>query len=282
MTDVLARGLRFNVQQLGTGSPSVVFIHGLVIDSLSSWYLTCAPAVAKIRPALLYDLRGHGLSERPRSGYTVDDHADDLCAILEEVGAEVPLTVVGNSFGGRIALAFAMRYPERVESLVVVDAHPTGIGFALRLLETADVEGEEREAMLWEILHDWANEQRRLGAGAAREAAEMYKLVERQRARTRRATRPGLGDLAFDTTLIPDVSGIAAPTAAELGTLTMPSLLIYGEQSDLRRSGEELAAMLPNATFELVPGCSHAVVLLKGDVVAGSLTQWFGALAEAA
>ena len=83
MAEVVARGLRFHVQHLGVrpDGPLVVFVHGLVLDNLSSWYFTVAGEVAKRAEVLLYDLRGHGSSERPETGYGVADMVQDLDAI---------------------------------------------------------------------------------------------------------------------------------------------------------------------------------------------------------
>ncbi|HWL88800.1 MAG TPA: alpha/beta fold hydrolase, partial [Polyangiaceae bacterium] len=71
MADVLVRGVRLHVQRMGVADPSenrgrrVVFLHGLVMDNLSSWYFTVANVVAAFADVVLYDLRGHGLSDRP-------------------------------------------------------------------------------------------------------------------------------------------------------------------------------------------------------------------------
>ena len=64
MAEVEVRGLKLHVQRLGEGGRPVVFLHGLVMDNLSSWYFTVANPVAQQRSVLLYDLRGHGRSGR--------------------------------------------------------------------------------------------------------------------------------------------------------------------------------------------------------------------------
>ena len=63
MVDVVANGVRHHVQRLGAGVPPVVFVHGLVMDNLSSFYFTLANPVAARTEAILYDLRGHGGTE---------------------------------------------------------------------------------------------------------------------------------------------------------------------------------------------------------------------------
>src|SRR5436305_9605632 len=110
MADVVANGVRHHVQRLGRGERTVVFVHGLVMDNLSSFYFTLANPVAETAEVMLYDLRGHGMSERPASGYSVAELVADLAALV----GDRQVALVGNSFGGLVALAFAAAHPERV------------------------------------------------------------------------------------------------------------------------------------------------------------------------
>src|SRR5690606_32763910 len=72
---------------------------------------------------LTYDQRGHGRSFKPESGYSPEDYANDLEKILNELGWE-RIHLVGHSMGGRNALSFASRFPQRVISLVIEDISP--------------------------------------------------------------------------------------------------------------------------------------------------------------
>jgi len=115
-----ANGLKFHTQHLTGGQPSddgdggertkrpqVVMLHGLVIDNLSSWYYTLANPVAMVADVHLVDLRGHGRSEMPKTGYTVEDNVDDLVALLDLWGITEPVHLFGNSFGGVVSNAWA-------------------------------------------------------------------------------------------------------------------------------------------------------------------------------
>jgi pimeloyl-ACP methyl ester carboxylesterase len=68
MAEVTVDGLRFHVQRIGEGPSPVVFIHGLVMDNLSSWYFAAATQVARQHPVLLWDLRGPRPQRPPRLG----------------------------------------------------------------------------------------------------------------------------------------------------------------------------------------------------------------------
>jgi len=150
MAEVTADGIRFHVQRLPahclTGStdhpvdsPTVVFVHGLGIDNMSSFYYTLAnPAAHAGADVILYDLRGHGGTERPPTGYSVEASVRDLTALLDALGVSQPVHLVGNSFGGTVALAFAMAHPVRVASVLLIEA----------LTEVATMGEKEWEAKL--------------------------------------------------------------------------------------------------------------------------------------
>src|SRR5262249_16239824 len=144
--DVMVRGVRLHVQRLGTPSarPPVVFLHGLVMDNLSSWYFTVALPAARHGEVILYDLRGHGKSERPTTGYRLEDHIADLAELLD-VLAVPEATLVGNSFGGLLALAFAAQHPDRVAGIVLCDGHLGDDAFAEQMTATLRLEGEARD-----------------------------------------------------------------------------------------------------------------------------------------
>ncbi|MEL7207572.1 MAG: alpha/beta fold hydrolase, partial [Actinomycetota bacterium] len=119
----MANDVRFNVVRIGGGDQTVVFLHGLVMDNLSSFYYTLANPIAKRADVVLYDLRGHGRSERPATGYTVEDSVADLVALLDELGVDRPAHLIGNSYGGVVGLATAIAHPERVAGLGLIEAH---------------------------------------------------------------------------------------------------------------------------------------------------------------
>ncbi len=148
MADVVANGVRHHVQRLGRGDQTVVFVHGLVMDNLSSFYFTLANPIAERAEAVLYDLRGHGMSERPATGYRVADLVADLAALLDALAIDRPVALVGNSFGGLLALAFAVHHPERVSRLALIDAHDGTLGWAAQMAETLALKGDARDALV--------------------------------------------------------------------------------------------------------------------------------------
>ncbi len=242
MPEVNVRGVRLHVQRLGVaraGTPPVIFLHGLVMDNLSSWYFSVAHAVSRLGEAVLYDLRGHGLSERSPSGYGVADHVADLDALFSVLAIDRPAILVGNSFGGLLALAFAVAHPERTAGIVLVDGHLGDDGFAAEMAATLSLEGDARDRRIAESFAAW------LGRHSER---KRNRLADHARA------------LVGETTLVADMGATTPLGQAELATISAPVLALYGERSDLRARGESALAAIPGARVEIVDGCTHSIL----------------------
>jgi pimeloyl-ACP methyl ester carboxylesterase len=119
MPKVLVHGVHLNYEQAGTG-PDLVLIHGLT-GNLTSWKSRIQPALVDQFRLLTYDLRGHGESDKPPSGYTVADMVRDLVALLDHLALS-QARLVGHSFGGQIALSACIEYSERVAGLTICDS----------------------------------------------------------------------------------------------------------------------------------------------------------------
>ena len=239
MADVVVNGVRHHVQRLGAGDRTVVFVHGLVMDNLSSFYFTLANPVAAGAEVILYDLRGHGLSDRPASGYAVADLVADLAALLDALGVTRKVELVGNSFGGLVALAFAAAHPDRVAGLALIDAHDGTDGWAAQMTDTLALRGDARDSKIGQNFQAW-----------------LGRHSERKRTRLARSAEA----LVDGTSLIADLRGSPPITTAALSSIRCPTLALYGERSDVRDRGEQLARTLPACRLEVLPGCSHSVL----------------------
>lgn len=268
MADVFARGLRFNVVRMGRGDPVVVFVHGLPLDNHSSFFMTLAPDVSKHARVVLYDLRGHGRSEQPSSGYSGADMAADLAAIVDALG-EPRVIVVGHSFGGYVALRYAADHPERVQGLVLLDAQSGVAEIGARIGASVALEGEERDRKIKELFGNW------LAKHAARghvdlDAVDLDDLDDDGRATakfadrlTRRRRSPMVETatkLRDETSFVRDLTATPPIDDATLAGIRCPVLALYGEVSDLRPEGERLARVMPQCRLVIVPGCAHGIL----------------------
>lgn len=103
------------------GAPALVFVNSLGTDA-RIWDTVIA-TFSDHYFCLSYDKRGHGLSDAPTGGYTLDNHLDDLDGLLLSLGLE-QVVLVGVSVGGVIAQGMALRAPERVAGLVLCCTAP--------------------------------------------------------------------------------------------------------------------------------------------------------------
>ncbi len=95
-----------------------VFIHGFGGQAMQ-WEYQLLKFALKNRVIAL-DMRGHGLSDKPSTGYDMPRIQLDLETALDLLKVSTPIVLVGHSFGGAIATDFALNHPERVERLILI------------------------------------------------------------------------------------------------------------------------------------------------------------------
>jgi len=126
---VIAAGLKTNYLEAGQGDP-VILIHGSGpgVTAYANWRFTIEPLAQKYR-VLAPDIAGFGYTERKSDQqYSLDFWVKHLTEWMDAVGVK-KARFIGNSFGGSLTLAIASRYPERVESFVLMGA--AGVEFEL-------------------------------------------------------------------------------------------------------------------------------------------------------
>jgi pimeloyl-ACP methyl ester carboxylesterase len=116
-------GVSIHVRSGGQG-PAVVLIHGFA--NTGDMWAPLAAALAPDRTVVVPDLRGMGLSSHPAGGYEKRAQAGDVRAVLTALGID-RASIVGHDIGTMVAYAYAARYPEKTEKLVVMDAPVPGI-----------------------------------------------------------------------------------------------------------------------------------------------------------
>ncbi|MDP3046159.1 MAG: alpha/beta hydrolase, partial [Chloroflexota bacterium] len=119
-------GLRVHYKASGSGEPVFLLLHGFAA-SVFSWREVLKP-LGTMGTALAFDRPGFGLTSRPLPGewvgespYGVEAQAKLTIAILDRLAAKQGV-LIGNSAGGAVAILTALRYPDRVRALVLVDA----------------------------------------------------------------------------------------------------------------------------------------------------------------
>ena len=241
----------------GDAPPVVVFLHGLVMDNLSSWYFTIANAVAAEHEVLLYDLRGHGKTQRPATGYAVADMVADLHALLQTSGVgNRRVELIGNSFGGLLAVAFALAHPERVSGLALVDGSVHDAAWGAEMTDTLGLEGEEARIKIAESFRGWTG-----------------RHSEKKRNRLAKTAAA----LVYDTSMVRDLAGSPPPPEADLRALNCPVLALYGADSDVRARGERQAALFPRCDLRIHAGCTHSILWERTTELRAELSTWLSA-----
>lgn len=113
---------QFHYSILGTSEKNrVVFVHGLM--AFSANWRKIATRIEDRYQCLIYDQKGHGRSYKPLTGYSPEELAEDLHIITTELGWS-NFHLVGHSMGARVAMVFANRYPEKLQTLTLEDMGP--------------------------------------------------------------------------------------------------------------------------------------------------------------
>lgn len=115
-----ANGIRTNYHDIGKGFP-LLMIHGSGpgVSAWANWRLVM-PELAKLSRVIAPDMVGFGFTDRPMGQvYNMDAWVDQALGLLDTLGIE-STDLVGNSFGGALALALTIRHPERVRRLVLM------------------------------------------------------------------------------------------------------------------------------------------------------------------
>ncbi len=120
--DVVERdGVGLSFEEVGSGEPPMVFVHGWTCE-----HSALAPQVEHFKRThrtVAVDLRGHGASDAPEGDYSISLLADDVVWVGRQL-ALGPSVIVGHSMGAVVALDLAARHPEAVAALVLVDSAP--------------------------------------------------------------------------------------------------------------------------------------------------------------
>jgi pimeloyl-ACP methyl ester carboxylesterase len=257
MAEILANGVRLHVQRLGPaeGVPpsgkTIVLLHGLIVDDLSSYYFTLAnPLAAAGHDIVLYDLRGHGHSERPLTGYSLSDGIADLDGLLTALTIHQPVHLVGNSYGGAIAIGMAVDHPDRVADVTMIEGHYADEGFGEEMTETLGLVTEGIHDEKW---RSW--------------------LAERGR-KTMKLARRGVS-LIETTSIEQDLLATIPHSRAALQALQIPILAIYGGASEMLERARGLERLVVGTRLIVLPDLDHRVLFNTAPYLCELLLWWY-------
>jgi len=232
-------------------APVLALSNGIMM-STASWAYQTAVLNHHFR-VLLYDCRGMWQSDHPDGPYSMELHADDLAALLEALG--IPAAhIAGISYGAEISMVFALKYPGKTKSLIVIDGvseiRPLLLAQTYPWLMAA--EGDDPELLLRTSYHmNFAENWIKANQAFIESSVERYGQIDMK----------AFVNLmnAFYQLDITD----------KLHKIDIPTLVIAGEEDLIK--GREYAKIIskniPNSEFVLVPGSGHALCIEKPAIL---------------
>lgn len=238
-------GVRVRYVDTGGDKPAVVLIHGFA-SSLDTW-VTVMPELAKTHRVLALDLKGFGWTDRPEGDYSPDAQAKLVLDLMLQRNID-RADIVGHSWGASVALATAMRAPERVKKIALYDAwvyeaqlpatfhwsRTDGVGELLFGLYYKERAGEKMALAFYD---------------------QKYVTQELVDAVEDALDRPGTVAAALAA-----VRGQRfAAVEANYRKIQQKTLLLWGREDSVAtlEFGERLVRELPNAHLVVYPRCGH-------------------------
>jgi pimeloyl-ACP methyl ester carboxylesterase len=240
--------------------PALILLHGGPgMDH--SGYKPRFSQLADIAQVVYLDHRGNGRSDAgPRESWTLAQWGDDLRAFCEALGIARPI-VLGTSFGGMVALAYATRHPSHPGKLILVSTEAAGGShMAERIALFKKLGGPEVGALARRRYLEGQVDEAMLEAWI-RLAFPVYTRTPRDPAGVQRAILHPEVNLWFTR---PGGEGRSFNLFADLGRVQCPTLVLGGEEDPMTPIAcqEDIAAALPShlVRFERFPGCGHGVI----------------------
>jgi len=252
MPEILANGIQLYYELHGPEDGEVIVLSNGIMMSTAAWGYQTA-ALSKHLRVLLYDCRGMWRSEHPKGPYSMEQHADDLAALLD--GLQIKKAhIAGISYGSEISMVFALRYPEKTKTLIVMDgvSQVDPLLYAQTLPWRIAAERKDAELLLRTSVHynyseGWiAVHQAAIEASISRFAElDMDALVELMK--------------SFQNYYITD----------QLGSIKIPTLVVIGEDDLIkgRKYSDIIVRQIPQAEYAVIPGSGHALCLDKPDIL---------------
>ncbi len=257
-----ADGVRLHVLEWSREGVPLVLLHG--VGNEAHLWDDFVPSVAPHYRVIALDQRGHGDSDwDPEGRYDAESMTADLEAVLDALGID-RLVLVGFSMGGRVAMCFSGRHPDRLAGLVIVDIGPEID--ARGVLRISNEMSENRKPVFTSVDEYAAMLSLNYPAGQPRAIRRMAEFGLRERP-------DGLFELKMDPKLRSDRPTDAASKAKEqafvqqqwdaLAGLSCPTLVVRGAASDILSpdvADRMVDDVLANGQLAVVPQAAHSVM----------------------
>lgn len=264
------------LQVLEQGNPQgtpIVLIHCYTCSM--NWWDDLAPLLERDHRVIRVDLLGHGGSDKPGTGYSIEDQATAVAEALAKLGV-VNATVVGHSLGGSVVTALAQQSPQLATRVVIIDQAPDdgfdNEGFAQRISYWPII-GQASDRLLRiapkSTIRDQYDDAFAPGYDISSGFDNPEQPVDDLRAMTYTAykeTRDAEQDFVAD-----------GPLDERLATAHVPTMVIFGAQDQLYDAQEAVARYrqnVPGIQTHLIPGAGHSPNVERPNLVAPLILSW--------
>jgi 3-oxoadipate enol-lactonase len=244
MPKIKVNGIDLYFELHGQGDrPVLVLNNGIIMNATSSWIFQ-TKTLARHYRVLQYDCRGQGQADHPQQAYSMELHADDLAGLLTALEIE-KAHIAGISYGGEVAQAFVLKYPQRVESLMLADT-VSEVRPALRIIVQSwlDAAREGNAQAFFDATVPWNFSAQFIAAnpGLLKDARKRYDALD------------------FQAIVRLCECFLEVNFTDQLGDIKVPTCIMVGEQDHLK--GPEYAAVLKDhieqAELHILQGAGHA------------------------
>lgn len=279
MPHLNVNGINIHYQQSGQG-PDVVLIHAFT-SNMAIWMLTgLVQHLAEEFRVTAYDLRGHGVSEIPKSGYTSAEMVEDLFQLQAELGIG-PAFLVGHSFGGVVAMHAAAEHPEMAAGVILSDTYFPGL---------REIEPNIADTAIWkELREDLLKADVEIGTSV--DFGNLFQIVAALTPEQTDAIRKVMGSSATrwlsqlaklaGTTAGEDVFQTAGLTEDRIRSVRVPVVGLYDEETTFSATCRYLESHLPNCKIDTVQGARHVAPLQNSAEFARLVKKHLQQMSEA-
>ncbi len=243
---IVANGINTNYHDQGSGEP-VLMIHGSGpgVTAFANWRLTM-PVLARNFRVIAPDMAGFGYTERPPGAqYSMSNWVDHALGLLDALKIE-STHIVGNSFGGGLALALAIRAPERVKRLVLMGSAGTSFPLTQGLDD------------VWGYTPSFENMRKMMDIFAYNRGLVSDELAQ---LRYEASIRPGYQESFASMFPAPRQRWVDALASREEDIRALPheTLLIHGREDKVipLSASQKLLELIPNAQLHVFGHCGH-------------------------
>ena len=254
--------ITLNVYEAGEG-PVAIFLHGITSNG-AVW----EPVIAALQGGMRcfgVDQRGHGLSDKPESGYGAEDYSRDVLALIETLNAG-PAVVVGHSLGARNGVVAATLRPDLIRAVVAIDFTPYIEIEVLDALESR-VNAGDRTFVSLEEIEDYLR---------GRYAMMPPEAIRLRASSAYREIPDGFRPLASPTAMAQTAAGLRENLELAFKTVNRPVLIVRGAVSKLvsAEALEKTRKLRPDLPVLVVDGTDHYVNEEKPDVVSNAILNF--------